>query len=45
MVLDRRWTVLMANAACARLYGGDVAGANIVRRFLADPAARQAIVN
>jgi hypothetical protein len=35
----------MANAACARLYGSEVVGANIVRRFLADPAARQAIVN
>jgi transcriptional regulator with XRE-family HTH domain len=45
MVLDRRWTVIMANTACAWLYGGDVVGTNIVRRFLADPAARQAIVN
>ena len=45
MVLDRHWNVLMANAACARLYGHDLVGANIVRRFLADPAARDAVVN
>ena len=35
----------MANAACARLQGHDLVGANIVRRFLADPAARDAVVN
>ena len=40
MVLDRHWNVLMANPACDRLYGGDLAGSNIVRRFLADPRAR-----
>jgi len=45
LVVDRHWTVVMANAACGRLYGGDVGGGNIVRRFLADPAARQAVVN
>ncbi len=46
MVVDGRWNVVFANDACARLYGGDLVGANIVRRFLADPAAAaQAIVN
>jgi len=45
MVLDGQWTVVLANAASARLYGGDVVGANIVRRFMGDPAAQQAIVN
>ena len=45
MVLDGHWTVVLANAASARLYGGDVVGANIVRRFMGDPAAQQAIVN
>jgi transcriptional regulator with XRE-family HTH domain len=45
MVLDGHWTVLLANAACVRLYGGDVVGANMVRRFVSDAAARQAIVN
>jgi transcriptional regulator with XRE-family HTH domain len=45
MVVDGHWTVLMANAACARLYGTDVVGANLIRLFLTDPAARQAVVN
>jgi transcriptional regulator with XRE-family HTH domain len=46
MVVDGRWNVVFANDASARLYGGDVVGANMVRRFLSDPAAaRQAIVN
>jgi transcriptional regulator with XRE-family HTH domain len=46
MVVDGRWNVVFANDACARLYGGDLVGANVVRRFLADPAAAaQAIVN
>jgi hypothetical protein len=45
MVLDGHWTVLLANAACVRLYGGDVVGENMVRRFVSDAAARQAIVN
>jgi transcriptional regulator with XRE-family HTH domain len=44
MVLDGHWTVVLANAASGRLYG-DVVGANIVRRFMGDPAAQQAIVN
>jgi transcriptional regulator with XRE-family HTH domain len=45
MVLDRHWNVLMANAACDRLYGDGLAGSNIVRRFLADPRARDMVVN
>jgi transcriptional regulator with XRE-family HTH domain len=45
MVLDAHWTVLYANTACARLYGGDLVGTNVVRRFLADPALPEAIVN
>jgi transcriptional regulator with XRE-family HTH domain len=46
MVVDGRWNVVLANEASARLYGGDVTGANLVRRFLSEPAAaRQAIVN
>jgi MmyB-like transcription regulator ligand binding domain len=39
LVVDSRWNVLLANPACAALYGGDIAGANMVRRFFADPAA------
>jgi hypothetical protein len=45
MVLDGHWNLLLANAACARLYGGDVVDANIVRRFVTDPAAQQTILN
>jgi len=45
MVLDRHWTVLMANAACTLLYGTDIVGTNLVRSFLTDPAAREAVVN
>ena len=45
LVLDGHWNVLLANPACHRLYGADVVGANIVRRFVSEPAARQAIVN
>jgi transcriptional regulator with XRE-family HTH domain len=37
MVLDRHWMVIMANPACAALYGADITGINIVRHFLAEP--------
>jgi transcriptional regulator with XRE-family HTH domain len=45
LVVDRHWTVLLANPASGRLYGRDLVGANIIRMFVADPAARHAIVN
>lgn len=45
MVLDRHWTVLMANAACTTLYGTDIVGTNLARSFLTNPAAREAVVN
>jgi transcriptional regulator with XRE-family HTH domain len=45
LVVDGHWNVVMANSACDRLYGGEIIGSNLLRRFLADPAARQAIVN
>jgi transcriptional regulator with XRE-family HTH domain len=45
MVLDRHWNVLIANAACDRLYGDGLAGTNMVRRFLTDPRARDMVVN
>jgi hypothetical protein len=44
MVLHGHWTVPLANPSCARLYGGDLVGVNLVRRF-AEPAAQQTIVN
>jgi len=45
MVVDSHWTVMMANAACARLYGIDVVGVNLIRMYVTDPAARQTVVN
>lgn len=45
LVLDRHWTVVHANSACTWLYGTDLVGTNIVRRYLSDPAALESIVN
>jgi transcriptional regulator with XRE-family HTH domain len=45
LVVDAHWTVLSANRACARLFGADLVGANLVRRMVADPAAAAGIVN
>ena len=45
LVVDRHWTVLLANPAAQRLYGQDLVGVNIIRRFVADPTARHVIVN
>jgi hypothetical protein len=45
LVVDRHWTVVLANAASQRLYGRDLVGANLVRMVLTTPAARQIIVN
>jgi transcriptional regulator with XRE-family HTH domain len=45
MVLDSYGTVLLANRACHVLFGGDLVGANLIRRYLADPAAQKAIAN
>ena len=45
MVLDRRYTVLLANQACATLFGPGVTGSNFVTDALANPATAQTIVN
>ncbi|WP_187774140.1 helix-turn-helix domain-containing protein [Lolliginicoccus suaedae] len=45
MVLDAHWNVLLANEACARLYGPDVLGSNVIRRYTGTPGAAEAIVN
>jgi transcriptional regulator with XRE-family HTH domain len=45
LVVDTYATVVLANRASRRLLGGDVVGENLIRRFLAGPAARQAIAN
>ncbi|MBD8504900.1 helix-turn-helix domain-containing protein [Hoyosella sp. G463] len=39
MVLDAHWNVLLANEACARLYGADVLGSNVIRRYTSTPEA------
>jgi hypothetical protein len=45
MVLDAHWNVILANDTCTLMFGGPVAGANMVERMLANPAAAHAIVN
>jgi len=45
LVVDRHWTVVLANPATHRLYGHDPVGSNLVRTFLTDPAAQNAVVN
>ena len=45
MVLDRRYTVILANQACLALFGAQAVGSNFVRDALTDPAMAQAIVN
>ena len=45
MVLDRHYTVILANQACLALFGPQVVGSNFVRDALTDPAMAQAIVN
>lgn len=45
MVLDRRYTVILANQACVTLFGPHVAGSNFVRDALLNPAMAQTIVN
>ncbi|ROO52018.1 Xre family transcriptional regulator [Micromonospora sp. Llam0] len=45
MVIDPYGTVLLANRACHALFGADIVGADLTRRFLADPAARHTIAN
>ncbi len=45
MLVDGHWTVLAANRPCARLFGGDLVGVNIVRVFVANPAAAAGVVN
>jgi transcriptional regulator with XRE-family HTH domain len=45
LVVDGRWTVITANGGAATLFGPDLIGLNLIQRFLADPAARESIVN
>jgi len=43
MVVDACWNVLLANRACENLYGGDVVGANLVRRMPSPLTARASV--
>jgi transcriptional regulator with XRE-family HTH domain len=45
MVLDAHWTVLFANTAAERLFGGELVATNMVRRFVTDPTLPEMIVN
>lgn len=45
MVVDGRWNVILANPACLALFGRDLIGANLVRRYYGDQSVRAAIVN
>ena len=45
MVLDRHYTVILANQACLALFGPQAVGSNFVRDALTNPAMAQAIVN
>ncbi len=45
MLLDGHWNVLLANRGCLALFGGDLVGVNLIRRFLADPAVSRTVVN
>jgi transcriptional regulator with XRE-family HTH domain len=45
LVLDGHWTVILANRACAALFGADLVGVNFVRDALTNPATAAMIVN
>jgi hypothetical protein len=44
IAVDAHWNVVLANAAWAALYGGELVGTNIFRRWFADPAASAATI-
>jgi transcriptional regulator with XRE-family HTH domain len=45
LVLDAHAQVIASNRACSLLFGPDLVGANMLERYVTDPAARDAIVN
>lgn len=45
LVLDRHWNVTATNRGCERLFGAELVGTNLVRRYFGDPRAADAIVN
>src|SRR5687768_11730021 len=45
LVLDRHWTVIVANQPAGALFGPNLIGSNFVRDSLTNPAATDAIAN
>jgi MmyB-like transcription regulator ligand binding domain len=45
MLVDGHWIVLLANRPCSVLFGGDLVEVNMVRLFVANPAAAAGVVN
>lgn len=45
LVVDGHWNVLAANRACGPLFGGDLVGANMIRRYFGDRHAAEWMVN
>jgi transcriptional regulator with XRE-family HTH domain len=45
LVVDGHWNVVAANQAAVTLFGPDLVGANMIRRFYGDAASRASIVN
>jgi transcriptional regulator with XRE-family HTH domain len=45
MVLDRHWTVILANRSARSLFGDGLVGTNFVRDVLTNPASAAMVVN
>jgi transcriptional regulator with XRE-family HTH domain len=45
LVVDGHWNVVAANQAAVTLFGPELVGANMIRRFYGDSAIRESIVN
>jgi hypothetical protein len=45
MVLDRHWTVVLANRGTRSLFGDGLVGTNFVRDVLTNPASAAMVVN
>lgn len=45
LVIDGRWNVIAANRGAGTLFGPDLVGTNMLRRFYGDPTIRASIVN
>ena len=45
LAVDGHWNVVAANGGAVALFGDELVGRNVIRRFYGDPAARDRIVN